>query len=56
MDGRRISFARSAGRNLAKLFSLASLFLGYVICFFTKQQQCLHDMMAGTLVMKDRLF
>ena len=56
MEGRRISFGRSVGRNLAKLFSLASLFIGYLICFFTKQQQCLHDMMAGTLVMKDRLF
>jgi len=56
MEGRRISFGRSMGRNLAKLFSDATFFVGYVISFFTKQQQCLHDMMAGTLVMKDRLF
>jgi len=56
IEGRRIDFGRAAGRNLAKLFSVASLFAGYLICFFTKQQQCLHDMMAGTLVMKDRLF
>jgi uncharacterized RDD family membrane protein YckC len=55
-EGRRIDFGRSAGRNLAKIFSVATLFVGYLICFFTKQQQCLHDMMAGTLVMKDRLF
>jgi uncharacterized RDD family membrane protein YckC len=56
MEGRRISLARSSGRNLAKLFSLATFFAGYVISFFGKQQQCLHDMIAGTLVMKDRLF
>ncbi len=56
MDGNRISFARSAGRNFAKIFSVLTLFTGYVLCFFTKQQQCLHDMIAGTLVMKDRLF
>jgi len=56
MEGRRIDFARAAGRNLAKLFSVATFFVGYLISFFTKQQQCLHDMIAGTLVMKDRLF
>jgi uncharacterized RDD family membrane protein YckC len=56
MEGRRIDFARSAGRNLAKIFSIATFFVGYLISFFTKQQQCLHDMIAGTLVMKDRLF
>ncbi|HZY35840.1 MAG TPA: RDD family protein [Mucilaginibacter sp.] len=56
MEGRQISFGRSAGRNLAKLISGTIFYAGYWICFFTKQQQCLHDMMAGTLVMKDRLF
>jgi uncharacterized RDD family membrane protein YckC len=55
MEGERISFSRSAGRNFAKVFSAATFFIGYLICFFTKQQQCLHDMIAGTLVMKDRL-
>jgi uncharacterized RDD family membrane protein YckC len=56
MEGNRISFARSAGRNFAKLFSVLTLFTGYLLSFFNKQQQCLHDMIAGTLVMKDRLF
>jgi uncharacterized RDD family membrane protein YckC len=55
MEGERISFSRSAGRNFAKVFSAATFFIGYLICFFTKQQQCLHDMIADTLVMKDRL-
>jgi uncharacterized RDD family membrane protein YckC len=56
MQGNRISFAHSAGRNFAKLFSVLTLFIGYLFSFFNKQQQCLHDMIAGTLVMKDRLF
>lgn len=56
MQGERISFARSAGRNSAKIFSVMTLFIGYLFSFFNKQQQCLHDMIAGTLVMKDRLF
>jgi len=56
MQGLRISAARAAGRNLAGIFSVATFFVGYLLSFFTKQQQCLHDIIAGTLVIKDRLF
>ncbi|MDB5089109.1 MAG: putative rane protein YckC, family [Mucilaginibacter sp.] len=56
MQGYRISPGRATGRNLAKLFSVLTFFIGYLFSFFNKQQQCLHDMIAGTLVMKDRLF
>jgi uncharacterized RDD family membrane protein YckC len=56
LQGDRISPGRAAGRNLAKLMSVLTLFIGYLFSFFNKQQQCLHDMIAGTLVMKDRLF
>ena len=56
MQGSRINPGRAAGRNLAKIFSVLTFFIGYLFSFFTKQQQSLHDMIAGTLVMKDRLF
>jgi uncharacterized RDD family membrane protein YckC len=56
MQGGPISFGHAAGRNLAKIFSVLTFFAGYLLSFFNKQQQCLHDMIAGTLVMKDRLF
>jgi uncharacterized RDD family membrane protein YckC len=56
LEGNRISFGRSLWRNVAKLFSVAPFFLGYIFSFFNKTQQCMHDMLAGTLVMKDRLF
>jgi uncharacterized RDD family membrane protein YckC len=56
MQGDRISLAHAIGRNLAKILSVLPLFTGYLFSFFTSQQQCLHDMVAGTLVMKDRLF
>lgn len=54
MEGKRISTSMAISRNLLKIFSLLSV-IGYLLSFFTKYQQCLHDMMAGTLVMKDRL-
>lgn len=56
LSGERITLARAIGRNLAKAFSVLTFFTGYLISFFNKKQQCLHDMIAGTLVMKDRLF
>ncbi len=56
MQGNQISFGRSLWRNIAKIFPVMTFFVGYLFSFFNKQQQCLHDMLAGTLVMKDRLF
>ncbi|MGZ3750167.1 MAG: RDD family protein [Mucilaginibacter sp.] len=55
MEGRPISLSRSIGRNLCKIFSLITV-IGYLMSFFNKKQQCLHDMMTDTLVIKDRLF
>jgi uncharacterized RDD family membrane protein YckC len=55
INGERLSLAHSAGRNFAKILSVLTLFIGYLFAFFNSRQQCLHDMVAGTLVMKDRL-
>jgi len=55
MNGQRISVAHSIGRNVAKIASVLSFFVGYLFAFFNKKQQCLHDMIAGTLSVKDRL-
>ena len=53
--GERIDFGHSLGRNLAKVLSALTLFIGYLYSFFNNKQQCLHDVVAGTLVVKDRL-
>lgn len=55
MQGERLTVTHAAGRNFAKIFSVLTLFIGYLYSFFNKQQQCLHDVIAGTLVVKDRL-
>ena len=55
MQGNRLTIAHATGRNFAKILSVATVFVGYLFAFFNKQQQCLHDMVAGTLVIKDRL-
>lgn len=53
--GRRLSLSSAFIRNLAKLVSKLTLGVGYLSGFFDKRQQCLHDKIAGTLVVKDRL-
>ncbi len=54
-QGRPITLSRSIVRNMSKLLCVATLGLGYIIGFFDKRQQGLHDRLAGTLVIKDRL-
>jgi len=55
MAGNRITLGNSFGRNTAKFFSVITLFIGYLYSFLNKKQQCLHDLIADTLVVKDRL-
>ncbi|MES2827412.1 MAG: RDD family protein [Bacteroidota bacterium] len=55
MGGNRITNDVSFGRNAAKALSVAPLFFGYLYSFLNKKQQCFHDMIANTLVIKDRL-
>ncbi len=53
--GRRISFWRAGGRNLASMISGLILLIGYIIGAFTERKQTLHDMIAGTVVITGRV-
>lgn len=55
MAGNRIKTDVSFGRNAAKAISVAPFFFGYLYSFLNKKQQCFHDLIANTLVVKDRL-
>jgi uncharacterized RDD family membrane protein YckC len=55
LDGSDIDTAKAIKRNLCKTLSVLTFFIGYLMSFFTKKQQCLHDIIAETLVMRDRL-
>jgi uncharacterized RDD family membrane protein YckC len=52
LNGQRISFARATGRHFAKILSAMVLFIGYIMAAFTERKQGLHDILAGTLVVK----
>ncbi len=52
LDGNRIGFGKATGRYFSKLISGATLFIGYIMAGFTQKKQALHDIIAGTLVVK----
>lgn len=51
----RISIGVSLLRNASKILSSLSLCLGYIYSFIDKKRRCFHDIIAETLVIKDRL-
>jgi len=50
LQGQRVSLARATGRHFAKIISVMTLYIGYIMAGFTDRHQALHDMIAGTLV------
>ena len=52
LNGNRISFMRATGRHFGKYVSTAILLIGYLMQPFTEKRQALHDILAGTLVVK----
>jgi uncharacterized RDD family membrane protein YckC len=53
LQGKRLSMGRSFGRHFAKYVSDMTLLIGYLIQPFTERRQALHDMIVGTLVIRD---
>ena len=52
-EGQRISFGHATGRFFAKIVSgMVPLAIGYIMAGFTAKKQALHDLIAGTLVLK----
>lgn len=52
LNGNRISFERATGRHFAKWLSGLILCIGYIMVGFTDRKQGLHDLLAGTLVLR----
>jgi uncharacterized RDD family membrane protein YckC len=52
LEGDRISFGRATLRYFAKILSVLPFNLGFLMIAFTRRHQGLHDMLAGTVVVK----
>lgn len=51
-EGNRITTGRSIARYFAFILSAFTLLIGFIMAAFTSKKQALHDMIAGTLVVK----
>ena len=52
-EGEQLTFARASGRYWAKWISSLTCLIGYIMAAFTERKQALHDMIAGTLVLRN---
>ena len=52
LRGEPIGFGRATGRHFAKILSGLTLCIGFAMAGFTRRRQGLHDMVAGTLVVR----
>ena len=54
LEGERISFIQGTGRHFAKFLSTFMLLAGFIMAAFTSKRQALHDIAAGTLVVRNQ--
>ena len=52
LEGRRIGFGKATGRYFAKILSALIIGIRFLMIAFTERKQGLHDILAGTLVVK----
>jgi uncharacterized RDD family membrane protein YckC len=51
-SGKCISFGRATGRYFAEVLSALFCLIGYLMIAWTSKKQGLHDLIAGTFVVK----
>ena len=54
LDGRRISFGRASVRYAASILSALLAYGGYLMGAFTQKKQTLHDILVGTVVIREK--
>jgi len=52
VNGAKLDFTKALVRNLCGIISNITMLIGYIIAGFTEKKQALHDIIAGTLVVK----
>ncbi|MET4081712.1 putative RDD family membrane protein YckC [Pedobacter sp. UYP30] len=55
LAGTKLFLGNSLLRNFSKIISVLPFMFGYFYSFLNKKNQCFHDLIANTLVVKDRL-
>ncbi|MFO1400092.1 MAG: RDD family protein [Steroidobacteraceae bacterium] len=55
LHGERIGFWHALGRHFCRYLSALPLYIGFMAAGFTRRKQTFHDMIAGTLVVKNHV-
>lgn len=51
--GKGLTLAQALMRNAGKIISQLILYVGFFMCLFTKNKQCLHDLLTGSFVIRN---
>lgn len=51
-DGEKISYLKALGRYFSEMLSLLILCIGYLMCIWSDEKKCLHDIICSTRVVK----
>jgi len=51
-DGGKVSYALAVGRYFAKVLSVLTIYIGYIMAAFDPQKRALHDRICGTRVIR----
>ena len=54
LSGKKITFWRSSIRYFGRKISEATFLVGYIVAGFTEKKQALHDILAGSIVLRRR--
>ena len=54
LAGKKITFSRSSIRYFGRKISEATFLVGYIVAGFTEKKQALHDILAGSIVLRRR--
>lgn len=52
LNGEKLSFSKATGRYFSKIVSVLILMFGFIMAGVTRKKQALHDIMAGSLVVR----
>jgi uncharacterized RDD family membrane protein YckC len=52
INGAKLDFGKAFVRSLSRIVSGMILLIGYIMAAFTEKKQALHDIIAGTVVVK----
>lgn len=52
-DGEKVTFGQATGRFFGIFLNIFTFYIGYLLFFFSDKNQCLHDIVSSTIIVKE---